>query len=254
MVGIPVYVINLVRSKDRWEHMVRAFPSEHLFRVEAVDGSKWEAGGKFQGDGRPVWKKESLRSLKEIGILGSDKDLGIGCKDQLWPSVPGDVACAMSHLIAWKMIRSCPEGWSVVLEDDVQPTVALKDRCIHEVIDPPYDADIVFLHGNTPEHDFLTLDSANRVLSGYGMLGYLISKKGASISCEAMSPMYEPVDRQLWKRAFKRNTMVNEIPLPEMDRIEAYGLSEPLIEIADVGLSTTMLRGGGPKPWTKKNQ
>jgi len=247
----PVFVINLDRSKDRWETMLKTFPLDNLQRIRAVDGRQWELGGKTDDTGRVLWDPEKVTMLKDLGVLGDHPIYSIGGTNPLWPGVPCDLGCTLSHAKIWRKIYQEQIPWAVILEDDTEPTEFVANRRLWDVLRYmiPMGADVVLLSGHQEGTNSRELDRDGQFIGGFGTEGYAISWRGAEVALHAEFPMYETLDRQWFKRGFLSCLMKNQIPLPPVPyKVRAYGLREPIIRISAVGDTTTFSHTGN-KEW-----
>ena len=240
----PVYVINLERSKDRWEDMLLKFPLEDFIRIVGVDGRAWESG-ELTDLGRPTFKPEYLDLLLHDGVL-TEHSL------EMWAWIPGEVGCAFSHMKAWRTVVEADNDWSIILEDDIAAGEALTgtfQEGIMEQVGVPDDAEVIFLHGPSTEYE-MEIDDDNRLLRGWGNYGYAISREGAERALASMMPMYLPCDLQWWARAFKGLNMFANIPEPEMEKGQAYAMTHPLVVLSEHSYNSTFTESG-KKPWKR---
>lgn len=174
---VPVYAINLERSRDRWEALRESaarFGIE-LRRVEAVDG----------------------RMLGEADLAGLDEPgfRRIHGKRVL----PAEIGCYFSHLRALETIAAAPEPYAVLVEDDVAFTPDFL----------PFLAGLTRLRGwdavKLVNHRTPLIRHIHRVNSTHGIgrclhgpLGssaaYMVTREGAARLLAALRPMRLPYD------------------------------------------------------------
>lgn len=239
----PVFVINLKRSSDRWNKINSLFPSEKLIRIDAIDGREWESG-ECDDTGKPQFKEGVALRLYLRGIFGkSSRDI--------YPWIPAEVGCAMSHIKVWDYIIENKIERAIILEDDAEPTVHLSStiqESVESQLGVPEDADVIFLDGADNEYGSVSIDDENKLKGGFGNTGYVITLRGAKTSRRAQLPMYFPCDIQWWARAFKGIDIYINTPLAEMGKIQAYAMTNGVVDINSNTWTTTMTPHG-KKPW-----
>lgn len=190
---IPVYIINLDRSKDRFEAVALSAEKAHLNyrRVTAVDGKTVD----INSDPRIDVKDFRRRHGKLI--------------------LPGEAGCYLSHLNALSVIATGADPYAVIVEDDV----AFKDNFLN-IVTTFTDItgwDIIKLanHRNRVFRKDMTITpeiSIGRFL--HGPLGssaaYIVTKEGAKKLLSKLQPMSLPYDVALergWSgfRSFSTN-------------------------------------------------
>ncbi|MBV2142589.1 glycosyltransferase family 25 protein [Falsochrobactrum sp. TDYN1] len=178
--SIPVYAINLERSRDRWESLKASADqySVDLRRVEAVEGK--------------LLDRDVLADFDEAGFRRWHGKIPL----------PAEIGCYFSHIRALEIIAAAPEPYAVIVEDDVRFTSAFA----------PFIAKATQLHGwdviklvnhRTPAfRSFQKVDekfSIGRCL--HGPLGsaaaYLVSREGAQKLLDAIRVMSLPYDVEL---------------------------------------------------------
>lgn len=253
---VPVLVVNLDRSKERWVAMRKAFRRESLTRVKAVDGKVWESEERG-AKGRPMWDHQDKMQLIRNRTIAEDS-LGPFGDNALWPLLPRELGCALSHMKIWQSIVDMNISCAVVLEDDVEPAEGYPYNFSGLVYDGDLpDANVILLWGERPEdsgYNCMELDEDGTFLAGYGSLGYVISNIAARRSLEIMKPMYECFDRQWYKLAFASCTMENKIPLPALyPGLVVKGLKVPAIRPAKTADKSTMM-DTGEKTWVTQGR
>jgi len=124
----PVYIINLDRRPDRWNHIQRVVKQcgfNNVQRVSAVDGKKLNVSQFVTPRALDLLRKPRVRH----------EDLGSA----------GAVGCYLSHVNVWKQIAESGVP-SIVLEDDAVITSVLSRYNIyHNISDVCNGFDIVLL-------------------------------------------------------------------------------------------------------------
>jgi len=205
--SVPVYVINLVRSQDRWDRLkstADAF-SIDLRRVEAVEGK--------------LLTQEELSDFDETGFRR--------CHGKI--AMPAEIGCYFSHIRALERIVAESEPFAVIVEDDVSFTPAF--RPFLERLTRLTDWDVVKLinHRTAAFRTFRDIDgrfSIGRCL--HGPLGssaaYVVTREGASKLLAAIRPMRVPYDVALergWAGSY-----------------EFFTTDRPVVEFSDIAIST----------------
>lgn len=99
---MPIYVINLSRSSERWNHMNRELLKhsvDYFERVEAVDG-----GALLPSETEVYY--DSIENSKHYFV----------------PLKTAEIACFLSHRRAWEMLLESEFSSACVLEDDIRFT------------------------------------------------------------------------------------------------------------------------------------
>lgn len=186
--SVPVYVINLARSRDRWDRLKSSADrfSIDLRRIEAVEGK--------------LLSPEELTDFDEAGFRR--------CHGKI--AMPAEIGCYFSHIRALETIAAAPEPFAVLLEDDVSFTTAFQPFLDQLVKIKGWDAVKLVNHRTPAFRPFLKINdqfSIGRCL--HGPLGssaaYVITRRGASKLLEALRPMRVPYDVALergWAGAY----------------------------------------------------
>ncbi len=174
---IPVYIINLDRSKERFKSVSQSAEKVGLnyYRVSAVDGSKIDI---FH---QPEINVKRFRRRHGKNIL------------------PGEAGCYMSHLRALSAVANGNNFYAVIAEDDVgfdQDFVEIITKLTH--IDG-WDMIKFANHRHRIFHKYM--DVTDNVSIGrflHGPLGssaaYIVTKEGAKKLVAKLTPMCLPYD------------------------------------------------------------
>ncbi|KAB2779786.1 glycosyltransferase family 25 protein [Brucella anthropi] len=169
--SVPVYVINLARSRDRWDRLKSNADalSIELRRVEAVEGK--------------LLSPEELTDFDDAGF----------------------------RIGALETIAIAPEPFAVIVEDDVVFTSAFQPFLTHLTKVTGWDAVKLVNHRVAAFRSFQRVDdqfSIGRCL--HGPLGssaaYVVTREGASKMLKALRPMRLPYDVALergWAGAYQ---------------------------------------------------
>lgn len=209
---VPVYVINLERSRERWESLQQRADKLGLLlrRVEAVDGRNLTA--------------EQLKNFDEASFR------------RLHGKTPllGEVGCYFSHLKALQIIADSDEECAVIIEDDV---LFAHDFSI--VIDELRDIqgwDVIKLINNRVkffQSKYVTIGGTDVGRCMHGPLGcaggYMVTREGATKLLAKIATMELPYDVAL-ERGWAGNYRV-------------YLVKDAIIELANE-LGSTILEGG----------
>ena len=208
--SIPIFFINLDRSKNRMHNMFSSFPNDKLIRIKAIDGGI-----------------SAVKSRLPNEILEPE------------------IACAKSHISVWQRIVDEEIDFAIVLEDDVEPVdksksilCSLFENSNHSI----NDFDVLFLQENFRRSCVADLDS--NYLTGWGAHAYAITFEGAKKSINAMNPIILPVDVQ-WMMNFEKCGMSCNWYEP-IKNIKAKVLKNGIIKHSLMAADSTF----GNKEWT----
>lgn len=201
--SVPVYVINLARSSQRWDD-VKASADQfgiELRRVEAVEGK--------------LLKADELSDFDEAGFRRRHGKIAL----------PAEIGCYFSHIKALETIIADHEAFAVIVEDDVLFTPDFL----------PFISSVTKLHGwdviKLVNHRTAAYRRFGQVEGGnsigrclHGPLGssaaYLVTRKGAIKLLDALKPMSLPYDVALergWAGDYE--LFLTEQPLVELPRV-----------------------------------
>lgn len=204
---VPVYVINLARSKQRWEDLKMSadqFGIE-LRRIEAVEGR--------------LLKDNELGNLDEAAFRRRHGKIVL----------PAEIGCYFSHIKALEAIIVSAEPHAIIIEDDVRFTqdflpfidgaIKLRGWDVIKLINHRMSA---FRRSGTVIDGF----SVGRSL--HGPLGssaaYLLTREGARKLLSAIKPMSLPYDVAM-ERGWDGN-------------YELFITDQSPVELSDVAIST----------------
>ena len=186
---MPVYAINLARSRDRWERLKASADlyGIELRRVEAVEGKLLAA--------------DELGDFDEAGFRR--------CHGKI--AMPAEIGCYFSHIRALQAIADAPEPFAVIIEDDVVFTPGFSPLVERLTALTGWDAVKFVNHRTAAFRAFRQVDadfSIGRCL--HGPLGssaaYMVTKQGAAKLLAAIRPMRVPYDVALergWAGAYE---------------------------------------------------
>ena len=191
--NIPVYIINLDRSKERFNKVAQSAEAAGLdfHRIPAVDGSKI-----------------NFRNMPEIDVKRFQRYHGKNI-------LPGEAGCYLSHLQALSVIANGRFPYAVIVEDDVG-----FHQDFNKIIGKLSEVDgwdVIKLanHRNRIFHKMMDITdevSIGRYL--HGPLGssaaYMVTREGAKKLLDKLTPMRLPYDVALergWSgyKAFSTN-------------------------------------------------
>ncbi|MBC2884632.1 glycosyltransferase family 25 protein [Ochrobactrum sp. CM-21-5] len=206
--SIPVYVINLDRSRDRWEGLKASADrfSLDVRRVEAVEGK--------------LLTEAELGDFDEAGFRRLHGKI----------AMPAEIGCYFSHIRALEAIASAPEPFAVIVEDDVLFTPAFKPFVEKMTDIQGWDVIKLINHRTAAFRPFLRVDdmfSIGRCL--HGPLGssaaYMVTREGAARLLAAIRPMRVPYDVAL-ERGWATGGY------------EIFTTDKPVISLSDQAIST----------------
>ncbi|MGU3574711.1 glycosyltransferase family 25 protein [Brucellaceae bacterium C25G] len=209
---IPVYVINLARSRERWETLQKRADQYnlHLRRVDAVDG----------------------RHLTDEQLSKFDEVLFRRFHGKT--PLPGEIGCYFSHLRALQQIAEGNDECAVIIEDDV---LFLPDfSAVIEELSDIKGWDVIKLINNRVkffQSKYITIGGADIGRCMHGPLGcaggYMVTRDGAKKLLDKISTMKLPYDVALergWAGQYR-----------------VYIVKDAVVKLANE-LGSTILEGG----------
>jgi glycosyl transferase family 25 len=183
---IAFLVINLDRSKDRWESIEKQAEKAgiRVERVPAVDGTAIP---------QPEWTDFDLRKFH---LCHGRRPKG------------AEYGCYMSHIRALELVVNRNLAHTVILEDDAGFLPDTRQR-LEAIIDSDLRFDVVKLFNHRTKEFISKLttaagDDIGRCIHGPlgSSMGYLVTKAGAERLLQSLKPMFLPYDIALergWK-------------------------------------------------------
>ena len=190
-------IINLDRSKDRWQHMLGqmsdlGMDDGDFLRVSAVDGRKLTLE---QLDNAVA----PLNSSAKADFPGALTNTEIGC--------------FLSHKKCWQQLLASHEEWGVVMEDDVRFSLEIM-RFIRTDDWIPKGVDIVQLHTMRKQGRTVLVSGNKKCIDGGGYFlakqvkpspigaqTYLINRRAAALALRLSEKIPAPVDDFLFQVA-----------------------------------------------------
>ena len=205
--SVPVYVINLARSAQRWDDVKKSadqFGIE-LRRVDAVEGK--------------LLKPDELQNFDVAGFRRRHGKIAL----------PAEIGCYFSHIKVLETIIAAPENHAVIVEDDVRFSSDFLPFVLSVSKMSGWDVVKLVNHRTAAFRQFGLVNgrhSIGRCL--HGPLGssaaYLVTRDGARKLLAAIKPMSLPYDVALergWAGGY-----------------EIFVTDRPLVELPNVALST----------------
>lgn len=189
MSQLQTYVINLDRSKDRWDAIAQQLQGLGLpfTRIPAVDGKQASPEQRACLDETSYQKKHGK------------------------PSLPGELGCYLSHVKAIQTFLLSDALFALILEDDAIFAEGFVDA-VHELMQHPKRWDMVKLsgvHSGTP----VSVHPLNKKYALSVMFSkctcssaYLINRTAAQAYSDKLLPMMLPYDHEFdlgWKYRIK---------------------------------------------------
>lgn len=205
--SVPVYVINLERSRDRWESVKASAESFGLDvrRVEAVEGARLSGA--------------ELADFDEAGFRRNHGKI----------VMPAEIGCYFSHIRALSIIAAAPEPFAVIIEDDVLFTPEYLPFVEKATRLAGWDVVKLVNHRTAAFRAFRDVGgnfSIGRCL--HGPLGssaaYIVTREGAAKLLAAVRPMRVPYDVALergWAGGY-----------------EIFTADRPVVALSDAAVST----------------
>lgn len=178
--SVPVYVINLARSKDRWDRLrsnANAL-SVDLRRVEAIEGK--------------LLSPAELTNFDDAGFRR--------CHGKV--ALPAEIGCYFSHIRALETIADAPEPFAVIVEDDVVLSPAFNASVNQMTHILGWDVIKLVNHRLSAFRPFMQVNDEIAVgRSLHGPMGsaaaYLVSKQAARKLSNSIRTMRLPYDVEL---------------------------------------------------------
>lgn len=209
--SVPVYVINLARSRDRWERLQKSADafSLDLRRVEAVEGK--------------LLQPDELGNFDDAGFRRYHGKIAL----------PAEIGCYFSHIRGLEMIAAAPEPFAVLVEDDVVFMPAFQPFVEKATKISGWDVIKLVNHRTAAFRSFRQVDDAfaiGRCL--HGPLGsaaaYLVTREGAAKLLATIRLMQLPFDVAL-ERGWSGN-------------YEIFTTDKPVVNLAP-GMVSTIAQG-----------
>ena len=129
---------------------------------------------------------------------------------------PGEIGCALSHVMLWKYMLKLNLEYIIVFEDDVQFDKNTLNKLNDFLNNVPSDYDIcqIWHHYNFKKDRRNTTSLNKYIMNGYpqwGTVGYIISNKGATKILNLIMPMYKAIDG-LIKKLLYNNKIISYCP------------------------------------------
>ena len=178
--GVITYVINLDRSKGRYEYVkdnlhALGYPVE---RISAVDAK--------------AMSDEEIKSYLDLEFITKRTDHNF---------FKGAVGCALSHIKVWQAFLESDAEYALIFEDDVVFDPKLLKESVSELLENKEKWDIVQLYidqkRGMPLH-FQELGNQQKMevylTKVYGTVSYLVNRKAARALLEKSLPLKMPID------------------------------------------------------------
>lgn len=178
--SVPVYVINLARSRDRWDRLKSNADelSIELRRVEAVEGK--------------LLSSDELADFDDAGFRRLHGKI----------AMPAEIGCYFSHIRALEIIADAPEPFAVIVEDDVvlSPAFTAAVNQLTHILG--WDVIKLVNHRLSAFRPFLRVNDEISVgRSLHGPMGsaaaYLVTKQAARRLSKSIRAMRLPYDVEL---------------------------------------------------------
>lgn len=196
--AMPVWVINLNRSVDRWDHMQRMLARADIrnyARVDAVDGK--------------LLDQETIRFYY---------DEALNKKNYFVPLKSAEIACFLSHRKAWTTFLESAEPMLCILEDDVEfvgsPQLLLQ-RVKDELTNTQPKLIKIYASRSVTGPGFFFRKPAgirldNPITVPLGTQGYCLNRLAAEKLLKFSARFFEPVDvalQQWWIHGVKTSVI-----------------------------------------------
>ncbi len=153
--NIPIYIINLDRSQDRWFNMKKQCIGLNCNRIKAIDGKTLD-----ESEYKNILKTNNMKK--------------------------NTIACFMSHLKCLKKFINSNDEYVIILEDDVNIVNDFNKKLKNikkEIEEQDEKIDLIFLGGTRVcgtkfSKSLLKTKQTNKDCNA-GTFGYMLSKEGA---------------------------------------------------------------------------
>lgn len=203
---MKVYIINLARNHDRWEHMARQLErfGFHYERIEAVDGKALSEEDRH----------EAFSSFRWWCAMGR-------------PVVPAEIGCALSHYKIYRqMVDEETLPYCCILEDDIalspqfNSTLQEIERWI-----VPTKPQVVILNDHQKKYGNLSTGIHRSCYGGSCTDGYVLTRVAARNLLGANLPIIVPCDT--WGRWVRlgRIELYHAVPAVVRQMQDTFGTS-----------------------------
>ena len=161
--NLKIYIINLDRSKDRYNHIKHQLKKREInncIRFSGIDGSKY----KLNNYEKSLFKNADFKYNKALGITG----------------------CALSHYYMWKKIVTNNIKECIILEDDIIFDENFNKEKI-KLLKYKSNYDLIFLYHTIDTHNPYIKNKNSYIIPykkkkwyGCGAVSYYINNKAAS--------------------------------------------------------------------------
>jgi glycosyl transferase, family 25 len=193
----PSYVVNLDAASDRLQSIREVMAGEGITftRIPAIAGSA-------------LTDEEIARST------------GGGLRPRFkWVLSRGEIACYLSHMVAWRLIVEGDADAGFVFEDDVE-LVPGAGAILHAISNREPDWDILRLYSNKPRR----LGHLQPIAGGFQMgvackppmatVGYAVTRQAARHLIETSLPFSRPLDMDL--KLWWKNRLCGKVVVPSL--------------------------------------
>lgn len=185
---IPILVINLDSAHERWQNIERirsSFSLDNLIRIRAIEGSALDQNSINAIYDEKQNKKYYYAKLKKA-----------------------EIACALSHRLAWMHLIAQKYDFGCIVEDDIKFTTNPQPilKAIIEALDPSQPQMIrLYSKHATKGKTIKSIEKYKLIqptIAPLGMVGIIINKKAAEIFLNHTKKIYQPIDvaiQEEWK-------------------------------------------------------
>ena len=147
----------------------------------------------------------------------------------------GEIGCYLSHIKAWESFLNSNNKYALILEDDAVFIEDFKEKLKNLLIEIDFPFDIIYLNENCENHFgekcLYGYQRSENLFSpgtvGYGLYGYLLSRRGATKLLNEALPIERPIDDKI-------------MIMYEEGELVGYKLINPYIFVASITDSDTM--------------
>mmetsp|Transcript_57490 Transcript_57490/g.168328 ORF Transcript_57490/g.168328 Transcript_57490/m.168328 type:complete len:312 (+) Transcript_57490:50-985(+) len=177
--GMPVYVLNLDRRRERLQRQIDVIESEapwlmsHTCRIAAPDGSRMTRAHPRLVN-KDAWLAAAERAQNHTRV--SPHEL-----------TPGSIALIIGHGLIWEHIRQQNFSFGIVIEDDITHFHPFLERFLCKLAQKPIDWDYLQIQRGRKTFDMLPLRKVSDTGPNTGM--YAITRETAARALEYHFPI-----------------------------------------------------------------
>ena len=187
--GRNIYVINMLKDKDRYDKIKNSGSNFNIIRENAVDGSKLD-----------------IEEMKKEGLIKINSESFPFSKNINRDTLNGSIGCTLSHINLWKKLSKKNDDYFIILEDDAiirDNTHEKINDLMNKIKDTNLEWDILFLGGSriygSREKNGLIRAIYTNSWMNCGLFAYIINRKSIPKLINKAYPINTYIDMQINK-------------------------------------------------------